>query len=562
MESTCGTVASGHGMKSGENSVIFPTGWHASCYYAYSIMEDERQSLLDQIAQRDKVIARQAAEIAILKQNIDALCRRIFGQSSEKLDPAQLELMLGGDLAKKADAAVPADPGPGAEIPSHKKKAAKRTRAPRIPEHLPVVREELDPPEVLLNPDAFRRIGEEVRENLGFKPAEFFRIQLVRGKYVRKNDSAAKPIINPLPPSLQDRGIATPALIAEVTDNRFVCHLPYYRQEEMFARMGVAIHRKTLCDWTLLASDWLAIIYREIQYEHWRALYRQIDETPIEYLKPGSGKAQTGYLWTSNIPGGSVFYHWHDGRDSEGMDGLFEKAEAAEGDDPLDPKILPLLRIIQCDGYIVYPSWARDKAWIKLMGCHSHVRRKFFEATEQSPRLVAWILRQIAHLYHIEKRLRETKAGPALREAVRAAESGMIHRRLKKAIDKLALRRSILPKSKLGKAIRYAINQWTHLEVYLGDGRVEICNNLVENAIRPTKLGAKNWLFIGNEMSGKKCAILYTIVENCRRLGINPKEYLTDVLTQLPGMLAKDAITLTPANWLKARSGKPVRKVA
>jgi len=521
---------------------------------------DDRQHLLDQIAQRDEVIARQAAEILVLRQAIDALTRRIFGVSSEKLDPAQLELLLGGDLAKKAPAAVPADPGPAAEIPTHKK-APKKTRAPRIPEHLPVVREELNPPEVLLNPDAYRRIGEEVREQLHFKPAEFIRIQLVRGKYVLKDDPTAKPFINPLPPSLQERCIATPGLIAEVVDNRFVCHLPYYRQQEMFARMGVNLHRKTLCDWALLASDWLAIIYREIQYEHWRALYRQIDETPIDYLQPGSGKAQTGYLWTSNIPGGAVFYHWHDGRGAAGMTGLFEP-DQADGQEPVDPKILPLLRIIQCDGYSVYPSWAKDKAWIKLMGCHSHVRRKFFEATEQSPRLVAWILRQIAHLYHIEKRLRETKAGPALREAVRAAESRMIHRRLKKAIDKLALRGSILPKSKLGKAIRYAINQWTHLEVYLGDGRVEICNNSVENAIRPTKLGAKNWLFLGNEESGQKCAILYTIVENCRRLSINPKEYLTDVLTRLPAMMASEAASLTPANWLRARSGKSVRLAA
>ena len=306
---------------------------------------DEKQKLLD-------MIARQAAEIVVLKQTIDALCRRIFGQSSEKLDPAQLELMLGGDLAKKAPAAVPADPGPAAEIPTHKK-ATEKTRAPRIPEHLPIVREELDPPEVLLNPNDFRRIGEEVREQLGFKPAEFYRIQLVRGKFVRKNDPTAKPFINPLPPSLQDRCIATPGLIAEIIDNRFVCHLPYYRQAEMFARMGVNIHRKTLCDWALLASDWLSIIYREIQYEHWRALYRQIDETPIHYLQPGTGKAQTGYLWTSNIPGGTVFYHWHDGRDAEGMTGLFEKAEAAEGEEPVDPGTLPLLRIIQCDGYIV-----------------------------------------------------------------------------------------------------------------------------------------------------------------------------------------------------------------
>lgn len=323
--------------------------------------ERERQHLLDMIAKRDEVIARQAAEIVVLRQTIDALCRRVFGKSSETLDPAQLELMLGGDFAKKAPAADPADPGPAAEIPAHKK-APKKTRAPRIPEHLPIVREELDPPEVLLNPGDFRRIGEEVREQLHFKPAEFIRIQLVRGKYVRKDDPAAKPFISPLPPSLQDRCIATPGLIAEVIDNRFICHLPYYRQAEMFARMGVHIHRKTLCDWALLASDWLSIIYREIQYEHWRALYRQIDETPIHYLQPGSGKAQTGYLWTSNIPGGTVFYHWHDGRDAKGMTGLFDKTQPAGEGEPIDPKLLPLLRIIQCDGYAVYPSWAKDKA--------------------------------------------------------------------------------------------------------------------------------------------------------------------------------------------------------
>jgi hypothetical protein len=90
----------------------------------------------------------------------------------------------------------------------------------------------------------------------------------------------------------------------------------------------------------------------------------------------------------------------------------------------------------------------------------------------------------------------------------------------------------------------------------------KFCNNLVENAIRPTKLGAKNWLFLGNEESGQKCVILYTIVESCRRLGINPKGYLTDVLTRLPGMVAKEAVTLTPANWLKARNSKPGRMAA
>jgi transposase len=146
--------------------------------------------------------------------------------------------------------------------------------------------------------------------------------------------------------------------------------------------------------------------------------------------------------------------------------------------------------------------------------------RKFFEAQEQEPKLVAWILRQLGHLYRIERQLREAKAGPALREAMRASQSRTIHRRLKALIDRLALR-SILPKSKLGKAIHYAAKQWSKLEVYLGDGRIEIDNNLVENAIRPTKLGAKNWLFIGCGEAGQRAAILYTVVENCRRLGID-----------------------------------------
>lgn len=523
-------------------------------------MDNEReQHLLAEIAKRDAIIERMAAEMLILKQTIDALTRRIFGAQSEKLDPAQLQLLLEADLTKKPEAAAPADPGPAAEIKNHKKRQLK-TRAPRIPQNLPVVHEELLPAEVQLDPAAYRRIGQEISEQLSYKPAEFFRIQLIRPKYIRIDTPIAKPIIAPLPPKLQDRCIATPSLIAEIIDNRFTCHLPYYRQSQMFARMGVNLHRKTLCDWTHLASDWLAIIYREIQYEHWRALYRQIDETPINYLAPGNGKTKTSYLWTSNIPGGSVLYHWHPGRDAKAMNTLLDEIPPEE--QPLDPKHLRLLRIIQCDGYIVYPSWARDKAWIKLMGCHAHVRRKFFEATEQSPRLIAWILRQFAHLYHIEKRLRESKAGPALREAVRSAQSNMIHQRLKKLIDKLALRRAILPQSKLGKALSYAINQWSNLQTYLSDGRVEICNNLVENAIRPTKLGAKNWMFIGNEESGDKCAILYTIVENCRRLGINPKEYLTDVLTRLPSMLAKDASKLTPANWQKARSGKKDYKAA
>lgn len=355
-------------------------------------MEDaECQELLDENASL-------RAEITQLKQTIDALVRRIFGTKSEAIDPAQLELLLDSGSAKKVPAAAPADLGPAAEFPSHRKPVRKSARAPRIPGHLPVSEEKiLEPAEVLADPAAWRRIGEEVREQLHYQRGSFSRIRTVRPKYVRIGEVLTKPVIAPLPPGLQDRCIATPALIAEVVDNRFVCHLPYYRQSEMFGRLGVRLHRKILCDWVLLASDWLAIIYREIQYEHWRSRYRQLDETPIDYLEPGHGKTKTGYLWVSNIPGGSVFYHWRKGRDQGGISGLFG-APDNDSDSGLSLTHASLRTVIQCDGFSAYPAWAKGKNHITLMGCHAHVRRNFFEAKDQSPRLVGWINRRMGRV--------------------------------------------------------------------------------------------------------------------------------------------------------------------
>lgn len=504
--------------------------------------EAREQQLLDEVA-------RLRAENLLLQQKIDALVRRIFCTKSESLDPGQLELLLDPDALKKAPAAAPADLGPAAEEKRDRRNP--QARQPRIPEHLPVEEHVLDPDVVLAEPSAYRRIGEETREQLDYRPGRFLRQRLVRPKYVRIGDPLAKPVIAPLPPSLQERCNATPALIAEVVTARFADHLPYYRQSEIFTRHGVNLHRKTLCDWAMVAADCLSAIHRLIRDEHRESFYTQFDETPVRYLDPGEGKARTGYLWTSNIPGGSVYYHWQAGRDQSGITGVL-------GESGTDPPP----RIIQCDGFSAYPAWAKDKPHITLMGCHAHVRRKFFEAAEQLPKLVMWILRQLAHLYRIETHLRETNAPAVLREAMRAAHARPIHLRLKKLFDLLVRRRSILPQSLLGKAVRYALNQWNNLTVYLTDGRVEIDNNLVENAIRPTKLGAKNWLFIGREHAGEKSAILYTVVENCRRLGIDPRTYLTEVLTRLPAMKIQDAHTLTPANWLRASRGSQIKRAA
>ncbi len=160
-------------------------------------------------------------------------------------------------------------------------------------------------------------------------------------------------------------------------------------------------------------------------------------------------------------------------------------------------------------------------------------------------------MRQIQHLYRIEAELREHKAGQ-LREAVCASESRMIVKRLERAFIRLKSGGRHLPKSLLGIAIDYAMGQWKTLEVYLLDGRVEIDNNLVENAIRPTAIGKKNWLFMGDADAGERGAIIYTVIESCRRRKIDPYAYLKDVLTRLPRMTNHQIPEVTPEAWAKA----------
>ena len=197
---------------------------------------------------------------------------------------------------------------------------------------------------------------------------------------------------------------------------------------------------------------------------------------------------------------------------------------------------------------------------MELAGCWAHVRRKFHEAFEQKEALGrnVWILRQIGHLYAIERRLRESRAGPALRQAVRAAESRPILQRLGNYLGGLQQRHAHRPQSLTGKAINYALGQWALLEVYIEDGRVEIDNNLVENAIRPTALGRKNWLFIGAEEAGWRSAVIYSIIQSCKTHRVEPYAYLKDVLTRLPSMTNHQIPTITPKAWAKFRRTKPV----
>jgi transposase len=245
-----------------------------------------------------------------------------------------------------------------------------------------------------------------------------------------------------------------------------------------------------------------------------------------------------GYLWTCAEPRGETVFHWETSRAARCLENII----------PIN-----FSGTLQCDGYEAYPCFAKAHGQpLVLASCLAHVRRKFFDAREQAPKVASFILKQIAHLYELEARLRETRAGPNLRQARRASLSQMIMERLRRVLERLKQSHRFLPRSLMGQAIHYALEQWNGLLVFLADGHVEIDNNLVENAIRPTAVGKRNWLFIGEAEAGQRSAILYTIIESCRRHGLDPFAYLREAFGRLPTMTIGQVKDITPAACAQA----------
>ena len=244
-----------------------------------------------------------------------------------------------------------------------------------------------------------------------------------------------------------------------------------------------------------------------------------------------------------NAPRGDTVFHWATGR---GYDHLQRWL-------PADFNC-----IIQTDEYRPYDKLAVDFKVPAHAHCWAHVRRRFYQALEagEHPARNAWILHQIGLLYQIERRLRQQKASPSLRAAVRAGQSRPILDRLFLVFERMLQSGRYKPKTITGTAIAYALRQRVGRQVYVEQGQVEIDNNLVENAIRPAALGRKNWMFVGDEDAGWRSAVIYTILQSCKTYGINPYTYLKDVLERLPQMTIQAIDQITPSAWAKDQSMK------
>lgn len=473
------------------------------------------------------------AENRQLRQRIDWLIRKLFGRSSEKLNPNQLAFDLG------ENGVAPDAPEAPLEVDEVIETRTQRKRGKRmeLPADLPVIEERILPDEVLAEPEAYKQIGEEVFEQLDITPAQCFKRRIIRPKFVRLDDRSLPPVIAPAPKRIIENSIASASLLLFLVCGKYIEHLPLYRLEQSLKRrFGVLIHRKLMSGWMYRLAQMLAMIYEALRDEVRCAAYLQIDETPVNYLNPGTGKCGRGYLWVYKIPQGSVLFEWHTGR---GADCLGKILTGFEG-------------FVQSDGYGAYDSFRHrhGKGKITAVACMAHARRNFYEARNES-QAAQKIVDQIAKLYQVETKLREH---PGLdRRALRQKESVPVLEKIHGML--LDAKGTHLPKSLTGQALDYALARWEPLTIYTEHAELEIDNNPVENAIRPTAVGKKNWLFFGSAEAGQTSAIFYSLIGSCKALGIIPEDYLNAVFTALPEMTNQTASEWTPAAW-KARREK------
>ena len=368
--------------------------------------------------------------------------------------------------------------------------------------------------------ETLTHIKDETCEQLDIIPARVYVIQHVKRKYACKHcEETIKTA--PMPAQPIPRSIASPGLLGHVLVSKFQDHLPLYRQEQMLRRIGIDIPRATLCLWVIRAAELFRPMMRLMHKNiiHYDVSYS--DETTIQVLKdPNKGVNGKKYMWL--FAGGApdkfcFYYRYHHSRSHDVALDFFEGYKG----------------YIHCDGFPGYDALAAKSVDIRLSGCLYHARRKFVEiikVTQAKEGVAHDVLKYISRLAVIEEEINESGA------------EGKFNLRLEKAkpiLDELhaylvAVQPRTLPKSPLGQAVSYTLNQWPKFLTYLEDGRLENNNNRSERAIKPFVIGRKGWMFADGVAGAEAAAIIFSLVETCKHHGVEAYDWFRYVLQQLP----------------------------
>ncbi len=485
-------------------------------------------------------------ETSRLKADLAELKRLIFGRKSERFVPdeppaptGQLNLFVQHEHEGAEEKTVLQ------AVQAHSRRKSKPKRM-KLPEGLPAVEIYIAP-----HPDEVEgwvKIGEEITEELDYVPGYLRINRYIRPKYARPKseqnaDTEGKNIfIAPLPSRVIDKGIPSAGLLTYILVSKFIDHLPYHRIIQIFKRAGMNIPASTVNGWVAKCIELLRVLYLWHKARMMERDYLMADETKILVLKSPNragkkNKAHQGYFWVYYDPGGKqTLFIYDPGRGGEYPR---EHLDGFKGH-------------LQTDGYSVYDAFDRTEK-ITLVGCMAHIRRKFEKALDNDKERATHVLTTMQGLYAIERKAREEGYSHEQRKALRQEEARPIMDELKAWL--LDNRDQVLPKDSIGEAITYACNRWKYMERYLEDGKLEIDNNLVENAIRPVAIGRKNYLFAGSPEGAEWAAIIYTLLSSAANCGHNPSEYLKDILLRLPDQPLSCLDELLPPNWEPLKEG-------
>jgi transposase len=477
------------------------------------------------------------SENQYLQFRIDQLNRLIFGAKRERfISNQQIEgqLELPFEVEEKAVDAEKTE-----QITYTRKKKLRKNHPGRIPlpDHLPVE-------EIILKPGedttGLKCIGKEVTDKLELVPAKLFIKRYIRHKFIQPQDDEGlnhKVTIADLPAFPIEKGIAGASLLAQIMVDKYVDHLPIYRQLQRFSREKVRIPANTINGWQDSISRLLFPLFEKHKQLILGQGYLQVDETPIRVLdKDVKGKCHQGYYWVYNSPlQNAVLFDYRKGRGREGPKEMLRDFKG----------------YVQSDGYSVY-DWFGKKKNITLLNCWAHARRYFEKVLDYDRKAAEYALTEIQKLYMIERFARHAKLSPVERKDLRLEHALPIMNELGKWM--VETYKKFLPKGPLKDALQYTIPRWDNLLAYLYDGHLEIDNNLVENAIRPNALGRKNYLFAGLHESAQRAAMFYSFFGTCKKHNVNPFEWLRDVLERIPTHKANKLTELLPQNWQKSQN--------
>lgn len=469
-------------------------------------------------------VVNQKSEIQHLKHQVSLFQKALFGAKKEQHivveNPEQIKI----DFSEKIDLDLPQDIEKQ-QITYHRKKPNKRTDYSKL--ELPA---DLERVVIVLEPsdktDDMVQIGQEVTELLAITPQKFFVKKIIRPKYARPSKEGI--VIAELPSRPIQGGMVDASLLVMLLLDKYVDHLPLYRQLKKYERLGMKLSDATVGDWTAKTIQLLEILYDELVKRVKKSKYLQADETPIQVLdKLKKGTTHRGYYWVyHDVESQLVVYEYDQSRGQTAPRTFLQDYKG----------------YLQTDGYAVYDALPNKD--IKLANCMAHARRYFFDAQDNDKARSVWMLDKLQELYEIEKIAREQKLMHQQRLALRQEKSIPILNQIKIWLTENQIQ--VLPKSPIGKAISYMHQRWGKLIVFANEGILEIDNNLVENAIRPVALGRKNYLFAGSHESARRAGIVYSFITCCKKNNIDPYSWLLETLQKISDTKTSELHKLLP----------------